>query len=742
MPINLPTLEERTRSFAFKPETADENTRSVRAVIATDNPVVSTEARSGKGVLEVWRMDGLEPFEKTPLMDAHSDKSIRSVLGSVTDPQVQGSEATARVQISEAEPNVWTKVREGHISDVSGRCQPLEMESVQRGTTRAIRGQQYNAPRDRDLNVITKWRMREVSLVPFGADPRAKIRSDERTFSMNETTRKYLETIGLKKDATAEEAKAFYDSLPESTRGLADAAKAEPPAATATVTVRSEPKNDPPTKDEATVRRETLETERKRVKEIERLGAGLPADTIRAAIDEGIEPQTAAVRFLEAMRGGRTQAVAAPAIHSRSHEKDCTAEILGLAFSMRSLSGDQLLKHRGRYAASGHEGKDDHAPAGMGYRLRRFAGDDQTKADRERLMEQADRYAGLSLHDVCREACRLDGHAVPIHMDSEETFRTAVSGSALAQIFTTNVNAQLLQGYTDFTDSTTGWCSESDVNNFLTNERDMMGKFGNLKRVVKGRPAEHLDTSDWKESYKISRYGGQFVVDEQDIINDRFGAIEQVSPLDMGLASAQLRPNLVYYIVLANAALDVDGGTLFNTTAVTTAGGHANKGTGTALSATQLQVILAAMGKVRMNGRPLNIRGRYVIVPQDLKFVADITVLSQERIIAAASGGTYNPLKDLGLTIRFDDRMGVAGVTDPITGTAQAGTATNFLVTAQPGEEGAKTIEVGYRRGTGRAPMVRSFVLDKGQWGVGWDINMDIGAKALDWRAMYFDPGA
>jgi hypothetical protein len=59
-----------------------------------------------------------------------------------------------------------------------------------------------------------------------------------------------------------------------------------------------------------------------------------------------------------------------------------------------------------------------------------------------------------------------------------------------------------------------------------------------------------------------------------------------------------------------------------------------------------------------------------------------------------------------------------------------------------PGEEGAKTIEVGYRRGTGRAPTIRSFVLDKGQWGLGWDINFDIGAKALDYRGMYFDPGA
>jgi len=50
--------------------------------------------------------------------------------------------------------------------------------------------------------------------------------------------------------------------------------------------------------------------------------------------------------------------------------------------------------------------------------------------------------------------------------------------------------------------------------------------------------------------------------------------------------------------------------------------------------------------------------------------------------------------------------------------------------------------QVGYLRGTGRVPAIRSFVLDKGQWGIGWDIKFDIGAKALDFRGMYFSVGA
>ena len=262
-----------------------------------------------------------------------------------------------------------------------------------------------------------------------------------------------------------------------------------------------------------------------------------------------------------------------------------------------------------------------------------------------------------------------------------------------------------------------------------------MGKFGSLQRLQRGATADDLNTSDWKEAYKIARYAGKFTVDEQDIINDRFGALEQESPKDMGLSAAQLRPNLVYSEVLNNAALDVDGVALFHST-------HANYGTtSTALDVTPLQAALAAMAKQRINGRVLNLQPRFLIVPQDLRWTAEILLKSQQRIISASSGGTYNPLENL-LTPISDDRIGVAGVVDPRTGTAVAGTATNWMLACRPGEMGAKTIEVGYLRGTGRAPAVRSYVLDRGQWGLGWDVKFDIGVKALDYRAMYFASGA
>jgi hypothetical protein len=39
-------------------------------------------------------------------------------------------------------------------------------------------------------------------------------------------------------------------------------------------------------------------------------------------------------------------------------------------------------------------------------------------------------------------------------------------------------------------------------------------------------------------------------------------------------------------------------------------------------------------------------------------------------------------------------------------------------------------------------PQVRRFDLDRGQWGVGWDVSLDIGGAAVDYRSVYFAAGA
>jgi hypothetical protein len=719
------------RNVSLRSATLDEVKRSVEAVLATSVKTTVFDMRTWEPVDEVLIMTGAELPSQNPLVDSHPQLSgrisVEDVRGSVREMRIEGEQLLGRLFFATDPPSqlAWDKVRQGHVTDVSPGIQALDQVRIPAGQTANVGATQYTASAERPLYVTTRWRPREVSLVPIGADPAAKIREAptfifQKELTMNPKLRKFLESLGLRAEATEAEAKTYYEGLSAADRTRADAAAAvadKPatkseigatvaPAAVETIRAAETPE-------------QTRNAERTRIRQVMDLaGEDVPAETVRTAIDKGWDPDRAAREFLAVVRSAR-QSPVGPAIHSCSHEGDCTRAALGAALMIRG--GLDPVRHAAQFVDGS-------------YRPMREA-ERNANAELLRAADQGWRFRDLSLVDLCREACRLDNRAVPTTRG--ETIRTAVSGSALSAIFTTNVSAQLMAGYTEAADTTVGWCSDADVPNFQSNERAMMGKFGQLKKLARGKTAEHLDTDDLKEEYKIARYAGQFVVDEQDIIDDRFGAIDQLSPIEMGNSARSLRPDLVYYILLANAAL-VDTGTLFNTNAITVAGGHANSTTG-ALAAATLQTAIGLMRKQRIKKRPLNIRPRFLLLPPELAFTADILLASAMRY---SSEGDKNPLVDLGITPVFDDRLAVAGVTDPATGTAVAGTATNYFLACRPGENGAKTIEVGYLRGTGRAPQLRSFVLTEGRWGVGWDINMDIGAKALDFRGMVKSTGA
>ena len=269
----------------------------------------------------------------------------------------------------------------------------------------------------------------------------------------------------------------------------------------------------------------------------------------------------------------------------------------------------------------------------------------------------------------------------------------------------------------------------------MTNERIALGKGPGLERLPRGSTARHAERTSAEETYKLARYAKQFVVDEQDIIDDRLNALMEM-PTEMGEAAARLRPDLVYALLLANAALGADSIALFH------ASSHgANKIT-TALAAAALKAGITAMAKQTDNSVNLNLRPRFLIVPHDLWFTA-AEILKPAGVMAKGNTDvtmipTYNSLGDEDITIIRDNRIGAAGVTDPATQTAYTGSAAYWFLSAGP----RRTLVVGYRSGTGRRPQVRSFILNQGQWGIGWDISHDIGTKALDFRGLFWSTGA
>ena len=410
---------------------------------------------------------------------------------------------------------------------------------------------------------------------------------------------------------------------------------------------------------------------------------------------------------LEAMREARPKA---PAGHSHDHED---------THNLQAMQAGMLLR-----AGLALDHKSFQTPQALSLDVPKWLRAGINDEAKQQAMEAAHRLSDMSMVDLCREACRIDGAHVP--SSRKALIQAAFSGGALTAIFTTNVNTLILATYQETGDTTGGWTQERDVSDFKSNERPRMLKGPALARLPRGGTADDYDRNDVVESYKIARYARIFSLDEQDVINDSFDALAD-TPREMGLAAARLRPDLVYSILLANANL-VDAVALFDAA-------HNNLQTTATLAAATLKTAIGQIELQTEGGVNLNLRTSHVIVPSEIRHTTAELIRSSTIVIAGntdAERGNINTINsEENLSLVSDSRLS-NGVTDPTDDTVRAGSATTWFTASNMGH----TIEVGFLRGTGRAPSSRSFTLDKGQFGVGWDVKMDIGAKALDFKGM------
>ncbi|MHB8953561.1 MAG: phage major capsid protein [Pirellulaceae bacterium] len=717
-----------TRSFQVRASTVNEQERTVEATISTESPVEVYDWRSGNVIEEVLLAETAAIPSQMPMLANHSRWSLDDVIGSIRDIRIESGAIVGRLYFAD-DPDAmraWNKVRDGHITDVSVGYRVTEAVEIQPGTSTNVNGRTFKAGK-RTLRVATNWTPKEGSLVPIGADQAAKIREESTLLQrkdhlMHPKLRAYLESIGLRHDASEDEAQAFHTALTPEQRAAADLAvragdppqqrQADPPVNTP---------DDPVTPEAAAQRAVTAE--RERVRAISKLaGADVPAEVRQQAIDEGWDESRASREFLTAVRAQR-QTAPAPyhATGGSGPSSNLTARAVAAGLMLANGTNDPTT-------CVMHNGRRDPLPS-----------DRLTAQD----AEQGQRLQRMSAVDLVRQCALLDTGR--LHWDVADAFealRSAPSGGSLSYVFTTSVYAKLMEGWGEVAD-TTVWCDEEDVANFLTQEDISLSADARLKQLPRGDTAKDATIADARETYKIARYARKWTTDEQDVLDDRLGAIMRM-PTEMGSAARRLRPDLVYSLFLANAAL-ADTGALFNSTAVTTAGGHANLTTAT-LTGTGMKAAILAMGKYReADGTVLNIKPRYLIVPSALQWAAKelltSTALAYTAAAAAATPSLYYPINVIAaenLTLVVDDRIGAAGVTDPTTNTARTGLDTNWFLSAG----GPRTVRVAYRRGTNRQPQLRSFMLDRGQWGMGWDVNMDIGVKALDYRGLHKSTGA
>ena len=300
MEINLPTLFLRG---GFKSETLDAEKRTVTLRWSTGEKVLRgglfTEPFYEELSLtpESVRMSRLK--NGAPLLNAHSSRDILDQIGVVEDAWLENGNGFARVRFSERSDvaPIFQDVKDGIIRNVSvgyrvHRFQDVSGDNDKVKTFRA-----------------TDWEPMELSMVPVGADSGASVRSGERDLNACEVIQR------------------AHHKNEETTMKDQETAKT------------SEKETPPPMNPEA-IRKETLETERKRVAEITQLTRkfGMDEAFLKTLIEGGVTVEQARSQTLDQL--------AVKSDQQRIHNQVSGVEVTRDEADVRRAGAIEALMHR------------------------------------------------------------------------------------------------------------------------------------------------------------------------------------------------------------------------------------------------------------------------------------------------------------------------------------------------------------------------------------------------------------
>jgi hypothetical protein len=539
--------------------TLDEKTRSVEVVGATESPVPMFDSERWEIIPEVLLMSGCQmpDSRQIPLLDTHSRYSTSDVIGSFRDMTIEGDKLIGRAMFStapEAE-GAWLKTREGHLTDYSVGYRTLEKEYVPANTTTNIQGRSFAGP----VNIVTKWTPREMSSCPIGADEQAKARSatppekQQKEQNMNKELRLFLESRGLPKGATEEEALRFMETLQARTEPVAPAVPGTNADETRAAAIRDEHARS--SEIIAMCERHEVPAE----KRAELLKPETTVDAARKAVMDIICERSAANN-----PGFRSpaQTDAQRGINVGVDERD----------KFRAAAEDSLILRTGKPVEKA-------APGALDLR-------------------------GFSLRELARESLRISGgsHAG----DAMGMIGRALTTSDFPLILANIANKSLFAGYEATSETWQKWCGTGSTSDFKTNTVVRAGETADLDQIREDDEYKYGSRAEAQEQYSIATYGKLFNISRQSIINDDLSALTDI-PAAHGEAAGRKVGDLAYAVLTANSAMG-DGTALFHAN-------HGNLGTSGVIGTTTIAeaIKLMALQKDIGGKRRLNIAPKFLI---------------------------------------------------------------------------------------------------------------------------------
>lgn len=332
------------------------------------------------------------------------------------------------------------------------------------------------------------------------------------------------------------------------------------------------------------------------------------------------------------------------------------------------------------------------------------------------LEDAARQYRGMTLLELARESLGNAGVNTRGLSRDEVATRALHSTSDFPEILSAVTNKTLRQAYEAYPRTFMLFCRQVLATDFKAMHRVQLGEAPQLLEVGESGEFKRGTLGESKESYKVKTYGRVVAITRQTLINDDLDAFTRI-PAMYGNSIAQLESDVVWGIITANPAM-VDGNALFHTT-------HKNlAGTGAALDVGSVGAARAAMAKQTGLDKKtvLNVRPAFLIVPASLELKAE-QLVAQNLVPAATSSVVPQSIRTL------------APISEP---RLDAASETAWYLAASPNQ--IDTIEYAYLEGQQGAYIEtrNGFDVD----GVEIKCRLDFGAKAIDWRGLYKNPGA
>jgi len=686
-----------SRSLLLRSETLDVKNRTVEAVMTTEAPALVLDWATWRVIEEILLMKGAEYPEQVPLLHVHNRWSIDEVMGSVREIRTAGDQMIGRLFFSDDEETErsWKKVRDGHVTDVSIGYRAIEWVDLKPGETKAVQGRKFTA-KNGPLRVTYRWAVKELSLVPIGADANAKIREGVRQGSADQKDKEtvnmdfeaWLRKQGIDPATLDDQRRAELQRRYDTERSQGQVTTQAPPV---TTSQRSEPRAaaNPPAVDTDTAREEGARLERERQAQLrEMAGDDVAADVLQRAIDDGLTPDRAAGVFLENVRSQR-----APAVTVGPERGE----------NLRAALEDAICMSRG-VAVEGSEAQ-----------------------------RNAESFRGIGLHDLARVTLRQAGGEVPHGRDS--LFQRAISTGSFAEILGTSAHRTMRAAYDEYPSTFLQWAGSKEVENFKIHNEIRLGEFSGLTEVGNAGELDHATLAESKEQYQAKTHGIRFALTRKMWINDDLGAFLEI-PTKLARTSKRDIDSKGYALLVSNSGVGPDmledTKKLFSTTHVT-----ANYFTGTPASDLSDAGLATAKKLLRKiedeGGNVLNIVPKFLIVPPELEHSALGYVQSNELMIAKA--GTTDAEKIMPTRNVHQGTLTVI-VAPELSGATNGTTA--WYLGADP--RLWPTVVAVYLRGNRTPVLERKDPVDV--LGIGWWFYHDIGVAAINWRGMVRAKGA